>query len=532
MNGRAFWTNLTIETWAPLTAAICTILQIPLEPALWLRWAPGEIPRSLCGWTAVSLLALAPVSGLLVERYLVRRVPPGTSVRLPVRAVLFLGGCVPWLGVPLIPLWRRLMTHAPSWALRSTAGRLDLEGPSARLPRGSQLHRVYTSGAFGVWLTATGVLLWFTGDFWLAAGKDRPAILLACVFLHLTQAACMALQAESELRFTDQPRRFLRLVPWLCLVPQPVPTIVMLSTVWPVLEGARGKTLTWSAYARLGGIKRLPLWIDLQRALQQRWNSSSWIERWLLPRGLEIPRQEGRAEAARRTWRRAKSLLLPIEASLMIGWLVVQTGDPPLQTWFLAAVALAALGLLQAVAAGLLPLLRLRTSAPLGPSAAGLYLFVTQTELAFALLAGPLAVHGRFRELALVTVVSAILAAMLSVLLMLSDHLISQSSLSLATLASWPASFLLLAVPPVVLARRPDLAPAGLGLTFLVPLLDIALGVWSLPWLLYPFRWRDVFDRKIAARDRARLSFLALSALLPLGGLTLPGWALLREETS
>jgi hypothetical protein len=51
--------------------------------------------------------------------------------------------------------------------------------------------------------------------------------------------------------------------------------------------------------------------------------------------------------------------------------------------------------------------------------------------------------------------VRPMLAAMLSVLMRLLDHLIFQTPLTLATLTAWPASFLLLIAPPVALALRP-----------------------------------------------------------------------------
>jgi hypothetical protein len=507
--------------------------QMALEPALWWPWPPFG-SRLLFGRTALALLVLAPVSGLLVQHYLARRTPPGTSIPVWLRAALFLGGCVPWVGLLLIPLWRRLMTSPPTWAVHPQAARLDLDTPPARLPRGSPLHRLYTSGAFGFWLIITGVLLPLAGCLWLAKGGNRSVILGACAALHLAQAACLALYAESELRFTTQSRRSLRLVPWLCLLPQPVPFLAMFPVLWTEVESLRVKTLTWSAYARRVGVGRLSVWLDLRLALQKRWTASPWRERWTLPRGLEISPREGRAEAARRTWVRAKSLLLPIEASLAIGWLVAFSGggpipdydpvrDPALRPWLLAAALLAALGLLQAVAAGLVPLLRLRASAPLGPPKAGLSLFVTQAALAFGLLAGPLAVHGKFRELALLTVLSAALAAMLSVLVMMA-RLLTSRPVALATLVTWPLSLLLLGVLPMAVVLRPDLAWVGLGLALLVPVVDIGVGVWSLPWLLYPFRWRDVFEGKIAVGVRVRLAFVALVALLPLGGIALPVW--------
>lgn len=524
MSGRSFWTNLTFETWATMTGAVCMVLQLAVEPALWWLWPPWEISRNLFGWIAFILLLLSPVSGLLVERYLARRTPPGTTIPFRIRTVLFLIGCVPWLGLLIIPMWRRLMVRAPAWAVRPTPMHLDLDAPNTRLPRGSPLQRVYSSGAFGFWMITTGLFLPLSGSLWLAAGRDRGTILGTCVALHLAQGACMALHAESELRFTAQPRRSLRLIPWLCLMPQPISTLATLLAAWPVLEGARGKTLTWSAYARRGGVKRLPRWLNMRLALQQRRSSGSWIERWTLPQDLVIPQREGRAEAIRRTWMRTKAYLLLIEAPLAIGtvvWLAGGNAEPD-RPWLLAVTALAALGLLHASAGGLCRLLRLRLPAVLDPPAVGLYLFLTQTALAFALLAAPLAVQGRFRELALLTTVSAALATMLSVLMRLLGHLVFQTPLTLATLVAWPAGFLLLIAPPVALALRPELAPVALGLAMLIPVVDVAFGVWSLPWLLYPFRWRDVFDGRMAVRMRVRLGLVTLVALLPLSGILLP----------
>jgi hypothetical protein len=73
-----------------------------------------------------------------------------------------------------------------------------------------------------------------------------------------------------------------------------------------------------------------------------------------------------------------------------------------------------------------------------------------------------------------------------------------------------------------IFALRPDLVPVALGLAWLVPMVDVVIGVWSLPWLLYPFGWRDVIDREVAVGMKVRLGFLALVAVLPLGGIALP----------
>jgi len=538
MSGRSFWTNMTFETWASMTGAVCMFIQLVIEPALWWDWPPWEISRNLFGWTALSFLLLAPVSGLLGEHYFVRRTPPGTTLPFPLRTVLFLVGCVPWLGLLAIPIWRRLLVRAPDWAFRPTASRLDLDAPDTRLPRRSPLHPVYASGAFGFWMIVMGLLLPLAGSLWLAAGRNRGTILGACIALHLAQAACMALHAESELRFTAQPRRTLRLIPWLCLLPQPVSTFAMALSFWPVLEGARGKTLTWSAYARRVGVGRHSQWLDLRLALQQRWEASSWIERWTTPRGLELPQREGRVEEARRTWMRTKSYLLVIETALVAGLIVRLTGarsapaydpvaDPALRPWLIAVSLLAALGLLQAGLGALCLLLRVsHLPRALDPPAAGLYLFITQAALAVGLLTGALAAHGNLRVLAALSFAACTLAALLTVLIAGLILLGAKSSQSepLGTLLIWLAALVSLGSLPLVAFKWPNLAWAGVALAMLAPVVDVLVGVRCLGWILYPFGWRDIFEKQLGARIRLRLGLMALMALLPLGGIAVPVW--------
>lgn|GEM_PF-2675615 len=534
MSGRSFWIQVTFENATAAMGAVALILQMILEPAFWWSWPPWRGSQELWGRIALGLLALAPISGALLERYLTHWTPPRLALRPGLHLAFWLLGGLPLAGFFLIPLARRWMNNSSTWVLRPTAACLDLDAAPEPLPRGTRWLWAYRSGVFGIWLTITGVLLPFAGCMWLAAAGGRKTLLVVCIALHLALAGCLAISAESDLRFTRQSRRYLRLASVLCLLPQPVPLLAAGSVLWTVAEAAHLKTLVWSAYAQAGSLRRHSQWLDLRLALQQWWQTGSWTERWTRPQGLELPQRNGRAEAARRTWMRAKTLLLPLEASLAIGWLVALHGsrpgpgydpisDPALHPWLVATILLAVLGFLQAGAGRLARLLRLRNPVRLGPAAAGLYLGLTQAGLTFALLAGPLAAHGKFRDLALVTSVLAALAAGLFVLLTLFGELFFQSSLTPTTLAAWPAILLILAVSPLALALRPDLAPAGLGLTLLVPVVDAAIGACALPWLLYPFRRRDVFDRGLPTRVRVRLAFVMLVAVLPLGGLLLPG---------
>ncbi len=47
------------------------------------------------------------------------------------------------------------------------------------------------------------------------------------------------------------------------------------------------------------------------------------------------------------------------------------------------------------------------------------------------------------------------------------------------------------------------------------------------PWLLRPYRWRDLFDPRFPSQLRALLASLAV---MPLGGLAVPLWIFLRHR--
>jgi hypothetical protein len=58
----------------------------------------------------------------------------------------------------------------------------------------------------------------------------------------------------------------------------------------------------------------------------------------------------------------------------------------------------------------------------------------------------------------------------------------------------------------------------------------ICLSFTAAPWLLRPYRARQVFSRELAVRRRVALGFLVLTVALPLGGLAIPLWILVRRE--
>lgn len=538
LRGRIFWKNMTLEQGTIVAWIVFFVLQVPLESPLWRDTPPGYVSRDLLGRFALGLLVLAPVSGVLLERYLARWAPPGMVPRPRARLAFGVLGSLPLAGFFLIPLARRLIESRSPWILRPPEARLNLEAPPAPLPRGWRWQRVYTSGIFAFWQVVPGFLLLLAGSLWLAEGEDNLTTLAATVALHLAQAGSLALYARSDLRFTHLPRRRLRLAAWLCLLPQPASLAALLLVLWPEVEGPRNKTLTWSVYARTSSVRRGSRWLDLRLELQQQWTAGSWIERWTRLRGLEISRPKGRAEAAKKTWMRIKSFLLAIETALAAGLLTRGFGagpvtgydplrDSSLRSWLAAVGLLAVLGLLQAALGAVCLLLRVSPLPKvLDPPAAGLYLFITQAALAFGLLMGSLAAHEELRVLAALSAYTGALAALLALLLAAFMGFGSgiASSESFSTVLTWLAVLTGLGLLPLAVFKWPELAWAGVGLVMLAPAVDVWIGVRSLRWILHPFGWRDLFERQLPVRVRVRLGLLALMAILPLGGIAVPAW--------
>ena len=81
----------------------------------------------------------------------------------------------------------------------------------------------------------------------------------------------------------------------------------------------------------------------------------------------------------------------------------------------------------------------------------------------------------------------------------------------------------LLKVDPALAARSALLVQA-------MPFLGLCAGLALGPALLRPFTWRHIFDHRLPRRFRWALSILALTAILPLGGLAAPFWVWARRR--
>jgi hypothetical protein len=64
---------------------------------------------------------------------------------------------------------------------------------------------------------------------------------------------------------------------------------------------------------------------------------------------------------------------------------------------------------------------------------------------------------------------------------------------------------------------------------FTLIFVGLLFGWLSLPALLHPFTVHDLLASDLPARVRARLAFLSTTAVLPLGGIAVPLWMILRR---
>jgi hypothetical protein len=81
-----------------------------------------------------------------------------------------------------------------------------------------------------------------------------------------------------------------------------------------------------------------------------------------------------------------------------------------------------------------------------------------------------------------------------------------------------------------VLKVDPAFAERSVFLVQAIPLLGLLAGLALLPALLRPFTWRHIFDRRLPFGFRTVLTVLALTAILPLGGLAVPFWIWARQR--
>jgi hypothetical protein len=547
--GRGFWEHWRPESSSFLAGMYSMAVLLYLEPSLWLdSWPPVRLDFRVPDSVAISLLLILPLNGWFIDRFLSSKTPSEAAIPRGRLFLRLLAATLPIFGIYAVSLWREFLEknsfHGLSRTSRSAC--LDLSKGRTHLPSGVRSRALYRSGFFFIWLAASFLpaLVW---AIWLVKAVSlgpyrRFMILGACVLLHLIIYVCVARYSRFELQSSvvkGWRRALLLASPLLSLLTIPG-TMVGFAALLFVNPSRR--TLTGQAHDSRSSATRVPVWKRLQEGVREQWQGKPWFRQWHRPFGLENPDRGGRADEQAVRVYRWKTLALVLEGGALLEVLMaLALRDPNLQPLLNSAVlytmftsaSLAALGLAIQAAGFSARLLRIQSLAgSLSRHPYGRYLLLAQT----AFLAG---IEGEFllaqRQITqfgtLLTLGSILCVTVLGVMMILSPFL----ELNRRNLSVWAALFFTLsALGVVVTALGKTRIETSLAtyefMTALTPLWSLGLFLALGGWLLRPFSWRHVFDRRLPRRLRAAIAFIVLTAALPLGGLAIPFWIYARHR--
>ncbi len=547
--GRGFWEHWRPESSSFLAGIYSLIVLMYLEPALWFdRWPPVRFDFRVPNWVAISLLPILPLNGWFIDRFLSSKTPSEAVIPRWRLFLRLLAATLPIFGIYAISLWREFLErssfYGPSSASRNAC--LDLSKGRTHLPSGVRSRALYRSGFFFIWL-ATSFLPALVWAVWLTKAVSlgpywRFMTFGICVLLHLIAYVCVARYSRFEIQstvVTGWRRALLLASPFFSLLAIPG-TIFGFAALLFVNPSRR--TLTGQAHDSRSSAARVPVWRRLQEGVREQWQGKPWFRQWHRPFGLDNPDRGGRADEQAIRVYRWKTLTLVLEGGALLEILMALARRAPnLQPLLNSAVryimfisaSLAVLGLaIQAVgfSARLLRIQNLADSLSRHPY--GRYLLLAQT----AFLAG---IEGEFllsqRQITqfgtLLSLGSILCVMVLGVMMILSPFL----ELNRRTLLVWAALFLTLGALGAVVAvlgenRIETFLATYEVLAALTPLWSLGLFLALGGWLLRPFSWKHVFDRRLPRRLRATLALLALTAALPLGGLAIPLWIYTRHR--
>lgn len=484
------------------------------EPA-----SPGPRPAMSGLWLAV--LALAVGHGLLIDRYLALETRGERAFRLWVRVLRFVIASLPVIGLCAIPGWRWLARKRPRWAAGPEPS-LDLAPssfPPAERAIGDRTARETASDrSLTLWIIAN-VLLLFLGLPSLVAHIPRTAL---AVVLHLgVFASCMPyVLAEARRTRTARHRGALAMAA-LGLTLVPVPFVPLGGLVAAVFLTPRA-----GEEALIGPV------------LERRHRLS--------PAGGPPPVEPGEIELRHELLGHRKILLLPLEAAAL-GWLLTHTAlRRPATAEALSSILTLAKGATLILGAlGLLLMLlqllqalardRIRWLLPAQP-AYGRALAATQLGTYAGLAIGEALPRGDGAEVGAVIAVFGLLGLVLVflrfffVFLPMAPETEHRERFNVP----WLLLFLGLTSMGLEMTRSDSFRERAQDLLWLAIILALVfgpgLGHQLLPALLRPFRSSDTLRQELPRPLRGTISFLRLTAILPLGGLAVPVWIYLRHH--
>ena len=258
---------------------------------------------------------------------------------------------------------------------------------------------------------------------------------------------------------------------------------------------------------------------------------------WRRPTGLSRSGGPSRQDAEIIALFRLKTLLLAFES---LSLTVLLFHIPSLRTALSAGlrpvlwtvVALAGLGAVIQMVALLSRLVRLsRLSELLSRYPYGRYLLLTQTAFLAGTWSGAALMEVSMEQFGMLLCLCMALCATLTALFLLPAGASPKGS----DMGLWGSLYLALSDLGGLIGLEGENWRASLLSFFrtsaaLSPLWSLGLFLALGGWLLRPFSWRHVFDRRLPRRFRGVLGFTMASAALPLGGLAIPFWIYARHK--
>lgn len=528
--GLSRWVSFDESYWTAILAAGLLLSTVYLD--VLLLWSPSARPLPVVGQLGGSpagrilLVLLVLVNGWSLDRLLAARTPSGRREVPWVRMTRAALAAVPLLGLAVVPVWQRLTRSSPSWAfspLPETA--LDLAGAlprslglagfrtrmDARLRSWSQWFALQLT-----WLIGCQITPWFSGLSLLA--ENRKATVIVCGLLHVAGAgaglAHAALRA-SLLQMSPGRTMAFRLLSLALLLPVPLSFLPLI--LWlPAAEDTREDRGVIQTLYRTRTARRHPV------AAARR------------PREDEIL---GGTESRRRRAEAGKIILLFFE-SAAISRLAAAFGLFVLPVWATPAPLLLTLLVLPGVPGAVLLLTgavgrifdRFPRFAGMANHPSGISLTLSPPVFLLGTLSGALDASSQAAVLAALLLLigfaganAGLLAAIWSFVLGLffgtPQHPYTGKIVALF-------SFLILAAFSPILAR----SPIFLILVTFGALSSLLAGPGIAARWLAPLRLRDLRDPRLPVPLRALLRAVALTAILPLGGLALPWWGQVRHQ--
>jgi hypothetical protein len=535
---RGFW-----EHWRPgdsslLVGMYSSIILLLLEPSLWFaNWSDDLFSFRVPDWIALSLLLILPFNAWFLDRFLSSKTPVDAYLPCWLRGLRLLASSPPLFNLHTISLWKKFLgERALAEGLGSSrTAHLNLSRSRWRLSSGLQLRSLYRSGFLFAWiavslLPVTVWAVWLAGATRLGAWH-HPSVLGACAFLHVISCISMALhfQLEIEKSFMSGWRRtLLRTAPFLWLFA--IPGVVLGFAVYLSVKPS-DNSLSWKIHAGRTGVNRDPLWQGLQDRLHQQWQGQPWFTQWRRPMGLSRSEGSSREDAELVSLYRLKTFLLALE-SLSLTALILRNVPTVVRSALWVAAVLTGTGLALQTLGLLARLFRVsRLREDLSSDLVRRYLMLTQAAVLAGTYGGTVLSQISIELFGLLLCLSAALCGVMTVLFLLPRVTSGKGP----DAALWGVLYLALAALGVVIGLQGEGWRSSL-LSFLrvsavlSPLWSLGLFLAFSGWLLRPFTWRHVLDRRIPCRFRVVLAFVTLTAALPLGGLAIPFWIYARQR--